>query len=139
MIIVGEGFGEAGSFELTGEFCGAGFAGRIDDSLDSMHDAVLVEATGFPDVEDRFLGDGQDALRVGRVHLRHRQGRDDRGDVRWCGPAVRLGAEDVALWAEEGRERGPRLATADFSALDELRYFQRQDLRPNAKRQPVTW
>jgi gluconate 2-dehydrogenase alpha chain len=38
-----------------------------------------------------------------------------------------------------GLERGPRHATADFAALDELRYFQRQDLRPHAKRQPVTW
>src|SRR5216683_3836924 len=38
-----------------------------------------------------------------------------------------------------GLERGPRLTTADFSSQDELRYFQRQDLRPNAKRQPVTW
>ena len=38
-----------------------------------------------------------------------------------------------------GLERGPRLTTADFSSLDELRYFQRQDLRPNVKRQPVTW
>jgi gluconate 2-dehydrogenase alpha chain len=38
-----------------------------------------------------------------------------------------------------GLERGPRLATADFNPHDELRYFQRQDLRPNAKRQPVTW
>ena len=38
-----------------------------------------------------------------------------------------------------GLERGPRLATADFAQLDELRYFQRQDLRPNVKRQPVTW
>src|ERR1700680_806570 len=37
-----------------------------------------------------------------------------------------------------GRERGPRLKTADFQ-LDELRYFQRQDLRPNTKRQPITW
>jgi gluconate 2-dehydrogenase alpha chain len=37
-----------------------------------------------------------------------------------------------------GLERGPRLKTADFQ-LDELRYFQRQDLRPDPKRQPVTW
>src|ERR1700719_3823855 len=37
-----------------------------------------------------------------------------------------------------GGERGPRLKTADFQ-LDELRYFQRQDLRPNVKRQPITW
>src|SRR6202045_97039 len=37
-----------------------------------------------------------------------------------------------------GLERGPRLKTADFQ-LDELRYFQRQDLRPNTKRQPITW
>ena len=36
-------------------------------------------------------------------------------------------------------ERGPRLATKDFAAQDELRYFQRQDLRPNPKRQPITW
>src|SRR5579864_7202235 len=38
-----------------------------------------------------------------------------------------------------GLERGPRLTTADFNPHDELRYFQRQNLRPNAKRQPVTW
>jgi gluconate 2-dehydrogenase alpha chain len=38
-----------------------------------------------------------------------------------------------------GLERGPRLTTADFNPHDELRYFQRQDLRPNWKRQPVTW
>ena len=38
-----------------------------------------------------------------------------------------------------GLERGPRLKTADFEPLDELRYFQRQDLRPNIKREPVTW
>jgi gluconate 2-dehydrogenase alpha chain len=38
-----------------------------------------------------------------------------------------------------GLERGPRLTTADFAAQDELRYFQRQDLRPSAKRQPITW
>ena len=37
-----------------------------------------------------------------------------------------------------GLERGPRLKTADFQ-LDELRYFQRKDLRPDTKRQPVTW
>jgi gluconate 2-dehydrogenase alpha chain len=35
-------------------------------------------------------------------------------------------------------ERGPRLKTADFQ-LDELRYFQRQDLRPDVKKTPVTW
>src|SRR5947209_12677586 len=38
-----------------------------------------------------------------------------------------------------GLERGPRLATKDFATHDELRYFQRQDLRPNVKREPVTW
>ena len=38
-----------------------------------------------------------------------------------------------------GLERGPRLKTDDFKALDELRYFQRQDLRPDVKRQPITW
>jgi len=38
-----------------------------------------------------------------------------------------------------GLERGPRLKTADFEPHDELRYFQRQELRPNWKRQPVTW
>src|SRR3984885_6073092 len=37
-----------------------------------------------------------------------------------------------------GLERGPRLKTADFT-LDELRYFQRKDLRPSPKTQPVTW
>jgi gluconate 2-dehydrogenase alpha chain len=38
-----------------------------------------------------------------------------------------------------GLERGPRLSTKDFDPHDELRYFQRQDLRPNIKRQPITW
>jgi gluconate 2-dehydrogenase alpha chain len=38
-----------------------------------------------------------------------------------------------------GLERGPRLTTADFNPHDELRYFQRQELRPNWKRSPVTW
>ena len=38
-----------------------------------------------------------------------------------------------------GLERGPRLKTSDFDAHDELRFFQRQDLRPNPKRMPVTW
>jgi gluconate 2-dehydrogenase alpha chain len=38
-----------------------------------------------------------------------------------------------------GLERGPRLKTADFEPHDELRYFQRQELRPDVKRQPVTW
>ena len=33
-----------------------------------------------------------------------------------------------------GLERGPRLKTADFEPHDELRYFQRQDLRPDVKR-----
>src|SRR5207253_5330081 len=60
---------------------------------------------------------------------------------------VGVGAVGGILAAELGKagmkviglERGPRLTTQDFSALDELRYFQRQELRPNAKRQPVTW
>src|ERR1700687_1829885 len=38
-----------------------------------------------------------------------------------------------------GLDRGPSLSTADFEPHDELRYFQRQDLRPDVKRQPVTW
>jgi gluconate 2-dehydrogenase alpha chain len=38
-----------------------------------------------------------------------------------------------------GLERGPRLQTLDFEPHDELRYFERQDLRPNIKRDPVTW
>ena len=38
-----------------------------------------------------------------------------------------------------GLERGPRHVQADFKAMDELRFFQRQDTRPNPKRQPVTW
>ncbi|HEX7198831.1 MAG TPA: 2-dehydropantoate 2-reductase N-terminal domain-containing protein, partial [Dongiaceae bacterium] len=45
---------------------------------------------------------------------------------------AKAGMEVTAL------ERGPRLKTADFQ-LDELRYFQRQDLRPDPKRTPVTW
>ena len=60
---------------------------------------------------------------------------------------VGLGAAGGILAAEIGKagmkvialERGPRLTTEDFSPHDELRYFERQDLRPSAKRQPVTW
>src|ERR1700681_4608695 len=60
---------------------------------------------------------------------------------------VGVGGTGAILAAELGKtgirvvglERGPRHATADFAGQDELRYFQRQDLRPNPKRQPVTW
>src|SRR5919197_3753878 len=60
---------------------------------------------------------------------------------------VGVGAAGGILAAELGKagmkviglERGPRLKTEDFAAQDELRYFQRQDLRPDPKRQPVTW
>src|ERR1700751_5009631 len=60
---------------------------------------------------------------------------------------VGVGAAGGILAAELGKagmkviglERGPRLKTADFDPHDELRYFQRQDLRPDPKRQPVTW
>src|SRR6201997_2662379 len=38
-----------------------------------------------------------------------------------------------------GLERGPRLKTSDFEPHDELRYFQRLDLRPLPKHDPVTW
>src|SRR3982074_3202143 len=60
---------------------------------------------------------------------------------------VGMGAAGAVLAAELGQagmkvtglERGPRLSTNDFRPQDELRFFQRQDLRPNTKRQPVTW
>jgi gluconate 2-dehydrogenase alpha chain len=60
---------------------------------------------------------------------------------------VGVGAAGGILAAELGKagmkviglERGPRLTTLDFNAHDELRYFQRMDLRPNPKRQPITW
>src|ERR1700675_2849312 len=60
---------------------------------------------------------------------------------------VGMGAAGAVLAAELakagvkviGLERGPRLSTTDFKPRDELRFFQRQDLRPNTKRQPVTW
>src|SRR5262249_16387140 len=60
---------------------------------------------------------------------------------------VGVGAAGGILAAELGKagmrviglERGPRLATKDFSPQDDVRYFQRQDLRPHPKRQPVTW
>ena len=38
-----------------------------------------------------------------------------------------------------GLERGPRLTTSDFDPHDELRFFQRHDLRPNISTQPITW
>ena len=51
---------------------------------------------------------------------------------------IGVGAAGGILAAELGKagmkviglERGPRLKTADFEPHDELRYFQRQDLRP---------
>ena len=60
---------------------------------------------------------------------------------------VGMGAAGAVMAAElakagmlvTGLERGPRLTTEDFKPRDELRFFQRQDLRPNPKRQPVTW
>ena len=60
---------------------------------------------------------------------------------------VGVGAAGGILAAELGKagmkviglERGPRLTTEDFTPHDELRYFQRLDLRPNPKRQPITW
>jgi gluconate 2-dehydrogenase alpha chain len=60
---------------------------------------------------------------------------------------VGVGAAGGILAAELGKagmkviglERGPRLKTEDFNPHDELRYFQRQDLRPSTKRDPVTW
>jgi gluconate 2-dehydrogenase alpha chain len=60
---------------------------------------------------------------------------------------VGVGAAGGILAAELGKagmkviglERGPRLQTLDFEAHDELRFFQRQDLRPDPKRMPVTW
>ena len=59
---------------------------------------------------------------------------------------VGVGAAGGILAAELGKagmkviglERGPRLTTQDFNPHDELRYFQRMDLRPNIKRQPIT-
>ena len=58
---------------------------------------------------------------------------------------IGVGAAGGILAAELGKagmkviglERGPRLTTQDFNPHDELRYFQRQDLRPNIKRQPL--
>ncbi len=38
-----------------------------------------------------------------------------------------------------GMERGPRLTNEDFAGRDELRYFQRGDLRPDPITQPITW
>src|SRR6201991_3485217 len=60
---------------------------------------------------------------------------------------IGVGAAGGILAAELGKagmkvmglERGPRLTTADFNPHDELRYFQRQDLGPNEKLQPITW
>jgi gluconate 2-dehydrogenase alpha chain len=60
---------------------------------------------------------------------------------------VGVGAAGGILAAELGKagmkviglERGPRLTTSDFDPHDELRYFQRHDLRPNIRTQPITW
>ena len=58
---------------------------------------------------------------------------------------IGVGAAGGILAAELGKagmkviglERGPRLTTKDFDPHDELRYFTRQDLRPNIKSQPI--
>jgi gluconate 2-dehydrogenase alpha chain len=60
---------------------------------------------------------------------------------------VGVGAAGGILAAELGKagmkvvglERGPKLKTEDFEPHDELRYFERQDLRPDPRRDPVTW
>src|SRR4029434_7294257 len=60
---------------------------------------------------------------------------------------VGVGAAGGILAAELGKagmkviglERGPRLTTQDLEPHDELRYLQREYLRPNIKRQPITW
>jgi gluconate 2-dehydrogenase alpha chain len=60
---------------------------------------------------------------------------------------VGVGAAGGILAAELGKagmkviglERGPRLETRDFMPQDELRFFERMDLRPDPKRMPVTW
>ena len=45
----------------------------------------------------------------------------------------KVGMKVVAL------ERGPKLKTIDFNPHDELRFFQRQDTRPDPKKSVVTW
>src|SRR5580698_1011413 len=60
---------------------------------------------------------------------------------------VGVGAVGAILAAELGKagmrviglERGPRHNTMDFAGQDELRYFQRHDLRPDVKKTPITW
>src|SRR3981189_2205689 len=60
---------------------------------------------------------------------------------------VGAGAAGGILAAELGQAglkgigivRGAPHTTRDFNPHDELRYFQRLDLRPDPKRQPVTW
>ena len=60
---------------------------------------------------------------------------------------IGVGAAGGILAAELGKaglkviglERGPHLKTSDFEPHDELRYFQRADLRPSMTRDPVTW
>jgi hypothetical protein len=70
-------------------------------------------------------GNGKDR----RGHRRRRRGRrHSRG-------RARQGRHE----GDRARARSARLTTQDFNPHDELRYFQRQDLRPNPKRQPVTW
>src|SRR5262245_2431045 len=78
---------------------------------------------------------------------KHRCGGRDMATEKTDVVIVGVGAAGGILAAELGKagmkviglERGSRFQTSDFSGLDELRYFQRQDLRPNWKRQPVTW
>ena len=85
---------------------------------------IGLQASPKPRREEMSHGNRKDRC----CHRRRRRGRrHPRGRTRQGG--------------HEGDrvERGPRLTTQDFNPHDELRYFQRQDLRPNIKREPVTW
>ena len=79
---------------------------------------------------------------------RPRRGGDEPWQPKRLMSSSSASARQAAILAAElgkagmkviGLERGPRLTTQDFNPHDELRYFQRQDLRPNIKRQPITW
>src|SRR5262249_7838649 len=112
-------------------------ARRLSGHTALLHVRRSCETTGFhPPGLHRASGAGKSQQQEGMTMA------IEKTDVFIVG----MGAVGGVMAAELGKavlkviglERGPRLKTADFQ-LDELRYFQRKDLRPNPRTQPVTW
>ena len=69
----------------------------------------------------------------------HEPWRPKKTDAVIVGRPALLAAELRCRHAAIGYRSAVRARPRRTSSRDELRFFQRQDLRPNPKRQPVTW